>query len=194
MNIKNIPKALAIVITWAVGATVSGYAISQARTAEKDIDAESKIGWLHGNCLAVKNPRVPKNAELLVVSLDDVQNITPAKVLRPARNGKECPGLLEDRKAVNQESGVTFYRVSSEKAVETAIGVLNEKALTKQELLDLNRRGLDLDNDGHKETFSQCSTSEGVRFSIWNGTAYRSKLIWSGDYYLGYDTEANCPF
>jgi hypothetical protein len=43
------------------------------------------------------------------------------------------------------------------------------------------------------ETFSQCATSEGVRFSIWNGVAYKRKLIWSGGYCLGYATEENCP-
>jgi len=194
MNIKNIPKALAVVIICAVGAAVPSCAIAQSRTAENDTVTESKIGWLHGDCLAVKNPRVPENAELLIVSLDDVQKITSAKVLRAARNGKECPALLADRQAVNKDSGVSFYRISSENAGELGIGVLREKAPTKQELLDLNRRGLDLDNDGHRETFNLCSTSEGVRFSIWSGTAYKSKLIWSGDYYLGYDTEANCPF
>ena len=51
----------------------------------------------------------------------------------------------------------------------------------------------DLDGDGKRDTFTSCSTSEGVNFSVWNGEAYKSKLIWSDYYYLGYDSEADCP-
>jgi hypothetical protein len=53
--------------------------------------------------------------------------------------------------------------------------------------------GLDLDGDGTPENFTQCSISEGVSFGVWRGTPYQGVALWSGYYYLGYDTEANCP-
>lgn len=176
-------------------ASIASHAIAQTKTSkpESEFALDTSIGWLHGNCFAVKNSHLANNSDLLVVRLDDTQKITPAKILEPAANGKECFGLLGDRSAVNRESGVTFYRVSSETPIELGIGVTSGKAPSKQDLRKLNKRGMDLNNDGRTETFSQCATAEGVHFSVWDGAAYKGKLIWSGYYYLGYDTEANCP-
>lgn len=173
--------------------SIAIHAIAQTKTSKPEFAPDTSIGWLHGNCFAVKNSHLANNSDLLVVRLDDVQKITPAKILGPATNGKECFGLLNDRSAVNRESGVTFYRVSSETPIELGIGVASGKALSKQDLRELNTRGMDLNNDGRKETFSQCATAEGVHFSVWDGAAYKGRLIWSGYYYLGYDTKANCP-
>jgi hypothetical protein len=38
-----------------------------------------------------------------------------------------------------------------------------------------------------------CVTSEGVKFSAWEGEPYRGTPLWSDYYYLGYDVEPNCP-
>jgi hypothetical protein len=52
--------------------------------------------------------------------------------------------------------------------------------------------GIDLTGDGTAETFTQCSTSEGISFSVWSGKPYAGEPLWSGYYYLGYDTEVIC--
>ena len=51
----------------------------------------------------------------------------------------------------------------------------------------------DVNSDGHQDYFTECSTSEGVQFNVWSGSPYKGKALWSAYYYLGYDTEPNCP-
>ena len=63
----------------------------------------------------------------------------------------------------------------------------------KEDSTRTGKKLLDLNGDGHKDTFYSCSTAVGIQFSLWDRLAYKSHLIWSGYYYLGYDTEENCP-
>lgn len=146
------------------------------------------VGWLHGNCYAAKTDQDLNNHKLTVVRLGDKQAITEATLVGEAGNGEECYALLEDRAAVNREEGRRFYLVSSREPIDLAIGIVNPGTQTTR-----NDNMLDLDKDGKTDTFSYCSTSEGVRFSVWDGTAYKSKRLWSDYYYLGYDTESDCP-
>ena len=53
--------------------------------------------------------------------------------------------------------------------------------------------GVDLTGDGTAETFTQCSTSEGLSFAAWSGKPHEGEPLWSGYSYLGYDTEVTCP-
>ncbi len=52
---------------------------------------------------------------------------------------------------------------------------------------------VDLDQDGHREVFSSCATTEGIKFTIWNDKAYQGKPRWSGYYYLNYEMKPTCP-
>ena len=108
--------------------------------------------------------------------------------LRPTKNGDKCSALLDARKTINMKGGTHFYEVASESPIELGIGVIQASDQSRA-----TKEPLDLNNDGRKESFSQCLASEGVQFSVWEGAPYTSKLTWSGYYYLGYDTEANCP-
>lgn len=161
----------------------------QSKGLDNKVNPENFVGWLHGNCFAVKDAHIPSGTLLTVVELDNKQQITHAKIMKEASNGDECNALREERSPINFKEGIHFYTVSSKKPIELGIGVINsDKANTRSEkkLLDLNR-------DGQKDTFYSCSTAEGIQFSIWSKIAYKSSLIWSDYYYLGYDTEANCP-
>lgn len=187
---KKVTSQYTVIICILAAFSILGcISVPQIKTSDNKIELKNSIGWLHGNCFAVRNPDISKNSSLIVVRLDNPNKIIFSKIIKKTSNKDECYPLLEDRRAINIESGLIFYTVSSEKPIELGIGILqrdNEKALSPNELLDLN-------GDGRKETFSQCSTSEGIQFSVWDGVAYKSNLIWSDYYYLGYDTESNCP-
>ena len=158
---------------------------SKSETGELD----RSVGWLHGNCFAVRNSDLSIGAQLVVVKLGDVQEIVDATVLGRASDGKVCHALLDDRKAVNAMHGTYFYTVASQTPIDLAIGVIRGKGGRAAGEDDV----LDLDKDGHRDAFSQCSTAEGVRFGVWQGQPFKTKMIWSAYYYLGYDTTANCP-
>jgi hypothetical protein len=50
----------------------------------------------------------------------------------------------------------------------------------------------DLNGDGKKEYFRECTSSEGVHFTVWTGRPLRGLRVWNTYYYLGYDVVPNC--
>jgi hypothetical protein len=52
---------------------------------------------------------------------------------------------------------------------------------------------LDIDGDGVIERFSSCASSEGLHLTVSSGEPPKGVEIWHAYYYLGYDTEADCP-
>jgi hypothetical protein len=51
---------------------------------------------------------------------------------------------------------------------------------------------IDLDGDGSPETFSVCSSSEGLHLTVWSGSVEGGRRLWHSYVYLGYDTEPTC--
>jgi len=132
--------------------------------------SNERIGWLHGNCLAIKNPDITNQNALTLILLDEPQSIIKGKIIGKATTGEQCYPLLEDRRQINVDSGYSFYLIDTEKPVNLAIGVLGD------------------DNSVSTYQFDYCTTSEGVLFSAnKNGVE-----VWNGYYYLGYDSEATC--
>jgi hypothetical protein len=143
-----------------------------------------RLGWVNGSCLATANKMLAPGLRVTVASLDDKASIVDGHVVGTAASGEMCPPLLEDRRAQNA-SQWSFYELKLSTPVDLGIGVTGDAKLVSG--------GIDITGDGTPEKFTQCSTSEGVSFRVWNGTPYEGMPIWSGDYYLGYDAEANCP-
>ena len=162
--------------------------IIETNVSDNNSELESYVGWLHGNCFAVRNSNIVNSTNMLVVRLDNAQEVLYSKIVSKVGSGDECYPLLEDRRAINIENGLSYYIVRSEEPIDLGIGIVDKDNTPAK-----NYELLDLDGDGRKDTFSQCLTSEGIRFSVWNGVAYKSNLIWSDYYYLGYDAEPNCP-
>lgn len=50
----------------------------------------------------------------------------------------------------------------------------------------------DLNGDGKKEYFRQCTSREGIHFTTWTGRPLRGTRVWNSYYYLGYDVVPNC--
>lgn len=143
------------------------------------------IGWLHDSCMALADADVEPGTGIVLVTLERPQQIISARVGPRAAPDEGCTALLEDRRAVNAASGMTFYTVLP-KLEGLAIGVLvNEPAGSPTDQLDVDR-------DGARDVFGHCATSEGVRFFIHPGDAGKHEPLWTGQYHLGYEVEADC--
>lgn len=132
---------------------------------------DSEVGWLHGNCLAIKNANVSPGSQLTLMYLDGENISEKAKIIKKATDSEECYPLLDDRASVNKSSGYFFYTVKSKKPVNLAIGILKPEEVSVYEL-----------------KFSYCNTTEGINFSI----SKSNSKIWEGYYYLGYESEPTC--
>ena len=184
---------ISIAFVWA---TTMAACDSQDRAVQGKLQSvtefAAQIGWLHGNCLAIKTDGLKKGTKLAVVSLGKPQVLLEAEIIQRTKSGEECYALLEERKDVNMSGGNIFYSVApaSKAPLELAVGIvgLKEGFTTTDGTIHA-----DVSGDGHQDYFTQCSTSEGVQFNVWSGSPYKGKALWSAYYYLGYDTEPNCP-
>lgn len=51
----------------------------------------------------------------------------------------------------------------------------------------------DLDRDGTPETFTACTSAEGLHLNVWSGNSPEARRRrWHGYHYLGYDVEPTC--
>jgi hypothetical protein len=157
---------LCLLLIPALGACAS----SPAQHPVGGVHAGESFGWLHGNCLAIKNPGIEKHRDLTLILLDDPQSLAKATVLGKADSGEECFALLEDRRTVNVAEGYSFYLIDTDAQANLGIGMLGT--------LD----------DMRKYTFHYCTTTEGVAFKV----NEKGREIWRGYYYLGYESEATC--
>jgi len=135
---------------------------------------ESSVGWLHGNCYAIKNSNVLTGDKLTIVQLGKPQIISSASVIGAAKDGEKCFPLLEDRRTVNVDNGYLFYLIDSEPAINLGIAVVDET-------IQVN-----------KYVFDYCTTTEGVLYSLKKLNQNNSSNLWQGYYYLGYESEATC--
>lgn len=160
--------------------------------ATKAFDFEKNMGWVHGNCLAIKNSTLHKGTQIALVSLDGKQAIYTAQIDAPMSVGLDCPALSESRAQPNKMDGRVFYQLNFPKsgADQLAIAILADNLPMRSDIMTFNK---DLDGDGRSEVVSTCDSSEGIEFSLWSGAANAGKLLWSDYYYLGYDLQPTCP-
>ena len=145
---------------------------------------EMRLGWVTKACLATANKSLAPGSPITVVSLDDKAPIITGRINGRTTSDETCPALKPDRRKPN-ESKWSFYELMLSSPIDLGIGVIGEaKAVSG---------GLDLNGDGVPEKFTQCASSEGVWFRVWGGPANQGTPLWSGYYYLGYDTEVTCP-
>ena len=131
----------------------------------------NKIGWLHGNCLAIKNANIPPNYQFTLVHLNTNNTIEKAVITKRTTAPEECYPLLGASSNINESAGYFFYSVESTTPVNLAIGILKSNELSVSEL-----------------NLSYCTTTEGVKFLI----SKNNSTVWEGYYYLGYESEPTC--
>jgi hypothetical protein len=169
--------------------------VPKATENKKSLDIASlkeNIGWIHGNCLAIKNSKIKPGENIQVILLGDPQKILDAKVTGATESSTECHALLNDRVGINKQDGRSFYNLdlNKESLNMMAVGLVSAavKARNSGNIVDL-----DLNNDGIAERAGSCMTSEGVQFFISSSKTFDDKALWSDYYYLGYDNTPTCP-
>ena len=172
-----------------------GQVQTTARSGDAGQDSASfnynrHAGWIHGSCLAIKNPDLNPGALVQVVTLGSPQRTFKTSIAGTATSDTKCLALLPDRITVNQRKGRSFYVLDYEEGADfMAIGLVEYK----RELLpvtDIVR--MDIDHDGKQEMAGFCQTSEGVKFFLLPVDQSDGTPIWSDYYYLGYDTKPTC--
>jgi hypothetical protein len=160
---------------------------SAIAAATSPVPIEHRVGWLDSMCLAIDNPSLQPDSPVAIVGLADAPSLIDARIVGTTTSSAICPALLGDRRAINIGKGLSFYevRLPPDARVELAIGVIGDTARVGS--------GIDISGDGVADRFTQCATSEGVSFAVWSGMPYQGSPLWSGYYYLGYDTESTCP-
>ncbi|GAL04493.1 hypothetical protein JCM19237_1165 [Photobacterium aphoticum] len=139
-------------------------------TTEQTAVNTQQIGWLHGNCLAIKQADIPAASRFTVVHLDNEQHEEQAVITRPSYTTDTCYAQFANRAEVNKAAGYHFYQVRTQQPVNFAIGVLGKTA------------------QRDKVAYTYCHTRDGIQFSA----AQDGKTLWQGDYYLGYDALPTC--
>jgi hypothetical protein len=185
-RLSGIRAGIALALLMAISAGCRGK--SSAPAAAGTIPLDERLGWVNGSCLAMMNQVVPGDTAVTVVALDGspavvTGKIVTGKIVAATQSPDICAPLLADRRGSNDMW--SFYQVRLDRHVDLGIGVTGDVVAVDG--------GLDLTGDGKAEQFTQCSTAEGVSFGVWAGPPYRGAPAWSGYYYLGYDTEADCP-
>lgn len=142
---------------------------SCASVGAQEARADRQIGWLTGNCLAIRDPDLAGATAITVVDLAHDNRETHGIINAKASSGKDCQALLPDREEVNRGSGYFFYVVKLEAPVDLGIGLVGRGTTDKLE-------------------FGYCTTAEGLQFTVRDD----GRSVWEGYYYLGYDTEVTC--
>lgn len=151
------------------------------------------VGWGHGECMAIDVSNVAPGDEITVVGMMGPHRLARATVGRATASSENCYPLLEDREDVNTSSDHTFHLINGLPGA-SAFGLFIVLAGRRPDMVvDQGIAYADVDGDGHRDKFGQCSTSEGILFSIASGPSGTERNIWEGYYYLGYDSEVTCP-
>lgn len=129
---------------------------------------EQHIGWLHGNCLAIKNPDIGVSEKIRLVSFDQKPVYRTVLITGRTNSADGCHALSDDRRQVNLSAGYYFYRIDGEPSDHFALGFA--------------------DLDPTDFTLAYCMTSEGIVFSAHSPGG----RAWDGYYYLGYESSATC--
>jgi hypothetical protein len=127
------------------------------------------VGWLHGNCLAIKNQSISLPYTFTLIHLDENENSEKTVITEKATTRKGCYAIMDGRLEVNRDNGYSFYLVESEQVVNLAIGVLSNQ-------------------ETNAFKYSYCNTTEGIRFTL----SKQNSILWEGYYYLGYESEPTC--
>lgn len=154
-------------------------------------DLNKNIGWIHNNCLAIKNNEIKSDDKISIVVLGKHQKVVISTIVKKYNSSIGCPQLLDDRKSINISEGNSFYLIKPlSKQIDLGIVLVGKVNNIKEgrELVTV-----DINRDGKPDYFTECASSEGIHFSVWSEKPWKGKKLWTSYYYLGYDIEPNCP-
>jgi hypothetical protein len=136
-------------------------------------------------CLAVKNDHLTPGTPVRIVILSPQQAILDGKVVR-----LDATHCAQDDLT---RGDMTYFeiRVSRDSLVTSAPAIAIVGEAGSLSISQGKARG-DLDGDGRREYFRQCTSGEGIHLSVWTGKPLTGRRRWQAYFYLGYDVESTC--
>ncbi len=159
-------------------------------TSEKKFDYQSQVGMIElspagEGCLTIKEGSLKEGMPVNVILLDSPQAHTTAIIER--KLAKACPHNIE-LDAADSSYQLKLPRKMAESG-SVSLGVVGFSG--DFELRDGLIRA-DLSGVGIDDSFRECSGTEGLHLTVWNGEPLRGSRKWHRYFYLGYDVEPNC--
>jgi hypothetical protein len=185
----DLTRRLAAALAWLLALAAPASAGSKPAPSAPLPSLDSRVGWMDGACLAIKNADLAAGTALAVVVLSKPQVVRTAQIGARARGAdlKTCG----NRATINQDEGNAFYVVPGAVGPnEVAIGIVTP-AVAPRVVAGIAH--VDLDQNGHSASFTVCTSSEGFHYAIWPGKPHHGTPRWSAYEYLGYDVEPDCP-
>lgn len=178
-------------------ATVIVLTLAALANAQKNrFNFESQIGVADINpqkelCLTILNSNISTGSRIALIATDKPQSLAEARVQ------KRLPRSCSPNPDVPQ--GASFYLL---KLTKGGSGFLDDSAVMPPSIAVFRPSNpiriagrivsVDLNGDGRREYFRQCTSNEGVHLTVWSGKPLVGKRVWHWYYYLGYDVEPSC--
>lgn len=164
---------------------------------KSDFNFDSQIGVMDVNakkelCLVIANANLSEGSKVTLIAPNKPQVIGEAVVV-----GKKLTESCTRDSAISEDKSFYLLKLSKnnprffngENPLPPSIAVFNSKISFQ---LIKGIASVDLNGDGKKEYFRQCTSNEGIHLTVWTGSPLSGKRNWHWYYYLGYDVPPNC--
>ena len=191
-KMRSMKSCLRAAIVFLIVVVASCSPASEPKTAVPPFPFNERIGWFHGPCLAISGPELARGTPVTLVIAAEPQKVQQARIQEKTDSPASCPALMEGRAAQNRKPGVAFFVLegASVGPSDMGFGIVMPPATPA---VVNGQAEIDLDQDGHKEVFTSCASSEGIKFAVWTEKPYQGEPRWSAYYYLDYDLTPTCP-
>jgi hypothetical protein len=178
-------------------ATVIVLTLAALANAQKNrFNFESRIGVTDINpqkelCLTILNSNISVGSRITLIAADKPQSLAEAvvekRLPRSCSSNPDVPQVASFYLLKLTKGSSSFFNDSA--PVPPSIAVFSPSNPIR-----IVRRivSADLNGDGRREYFRQCTSNEGVHLTVWSGKPLRGKRVWHWYYYLGYDVEPSC--
>jgi len=145
-------------------------------------------------CFRTKNANLTEKTPISIITsiYAPPQKVLEAEIERKLE--KSCVSHDSDAGESSPENSSYYSLALTDKKIDkseidVSIGIIQptEKVEVQNKLASI-----DLDNDGRREFFRQCGSSEGLHFTIWSGKPLIGKRLWRYYYYLHYEIVPDC--
>lgn len=135
-------------------------------------------------CMKLPGAALPRGTAVTIVVPAPSGAVQMAEVTGTCEPGPD-PAVVDGRPVPRQ----ALRLVEGTWAPGVGIGIVDAPPVT----LAAGEPTGDLDRDGTPETFSACTSSEGVHLNVWSGSSPEARRRrWHGYHYLGYDVTPTC--
>jgi hypothetical protein len=167
--------------------------VSCVQSQGKSFDFKSQVGVVDVNergnmCLIIPNAALNSGVAVNLVVLSPRQWVVKARIKE--KLGESCSNNPDtsDASFYSLELGSSTSRFKIEIRQAAAIAVVSPTRVAVQN----GKASVDLDKDGRREFFRDCTSNEGIHLTLWSGKPLRGKRQWHFYYYLGYDVVPSC--